>query len=1316
MPEPLKKTASAFTKKPKTLEVVAGGGAEFVAETGKADAKVKWQRDGKDIQASDKYVIKSEGVQHTLTVNSVTKEDEVVYAVISGTSKVKFELKVKQEGTPTGTPAAPAEPAAPAAPATQAASAAPAAPAEQKEDGSANGAEHGHVAEKDEDEPTKAAASTTGERQAENSASTPQSAEEVPTLQLPTENQDEKPSDTALARKDSVWSCGEAATEELAKLDDSTRSTLFIEKPQNGTVTVGEDITFVAKIEAKDLLRKPNCKWFKGKWLDLASKAGKHLQLKESFDRITRIHTFEMHIIKAKENYAGNYRCEVTWKDKFDSCTFDLEVIEAPEVQQIDIRSAFKRSGGDGQDDAGELDFSGLLKHREMKEESTEPEVDVWELLKNAQPHEYEKIAFEYGITDLRGLLRRLKRIKREEKKSAAFAKILEPGYQVEKGDKIRFVVDLADPTVDLKWYRNGQEIRPGPKYIFEHKGTLRMLTIKNCTMADDAAYQVTAGDEKCATELFVKEPPVLITRELENRDELVGERVELECEVSEENAQVKWFKNGIELGASPKHRFRTEGKKHWLIIPEAAKADSGTYSVKTTGGQSTAELKVDMKPLKILQDLTDQVVRAGQQAVLECELSEANVGGKWYKNGQLIYPSEHIKITHRKKVHKLVVEKMALDDDGDYTFIPDGYSIQLGAKLRMIDAPKLHLDHLSKTPEIVVVAGNKLRLDIPVTGEPIPRIVWMKGEKAIMETGGRVRAESFPDHTSLVIDLAEKDDSGSYKIVVQNEAGEDSAQLKIKVVDIPDAPAPPIVTEVGGDWCTMTWNPPDYDGSSPILGYIIERKKKQSSRWMRLNFDICKEMTFEPKNMIEGIPYEVRVFAVNTIGMSKPSEPSKAFIPLAPTSEPTLLACDGVTDTSVSLKWRPPERIGAAGLDGYRIEYCIEGTNEWIVANPELTDKTKYTINGLPTGEKIFVRVKAVNVAGESPPICLTTAILVKEVVEPPKIRLPRQLKQTYIRRVGEPLNLLIPFQGKPRPKVIWTKDGAPLDLSTINVRNTESDTVLFIRKAERINSGHYELTVQVEKIVDKATIIIQVVEKPGPPMIVKIVDVWDTNVALEWTPPKDDGNANITGYTIQKADKKTMDWFTVVEHYHRNNCVISELIIGNEYYFRIFSENMCGLSDDATITKNSAIIQKDGLILKPPNYNDFDFDEVPKFTHPLINTIAVAGYNATLNCSVRGNPKPKICWMKNKIIIENDPRYRMFSNQGVCTLEIRKPSPFDGGVYTCKAINALGEDEVECKMEVKGGFPFQELLMQGVPPNIIHSYRDSKNILPPK
>ena len=54
-----------------------------------------------------------------------------------------------------------------------------------------------------------------------------------------------------------------------------------------------------------------------------------------------------------------------------------------------------------------------------MKQQEEVPEVDVWELLKNAKPSEYEKIAFQYGITDLRGMLKRLKRMRRVEKKSA---------------------------------------------------------------------------------------------------------------------------------------------------------------------------------------------------------------------------------------------------------------------------------------------------------------------------------------------------------------------------------------------------------------------------------------------------------------------------------------------------------------------------------------------------------------------------------------------------------------------------------------------------------------------------------------------------------------------------------------------------------------------------------------------------------------------------------------------------------------------------------------------------------------------------------
>lgn len=63
----------------------------------------------------------------------------------------------------------------------------------------------------------------------------------------------------------------------------------------------------------------------------------------------------------------------------------------------------------------------------------------------------------------------------------------------------------------------------------------------------------------------------------------------------------------------------------------------------------------------------------------------------------------------------------------------------------------------------------------------------------------------------------------------------------------------------------------------------------------------------------------------------------------------------------------------------------------------------------------------------------------------------------------------------------------------------------------------------------------------------------------------------------------------------------------------------------------------------------------------------------------------QPKIIWMKNQMEIREDPKYIALIDQGVCSLEIRKPGPFDGGVYTCKAVNPLGEASVDCKLDVK-------------------------------
>lgn len=52
-------------------------------------------------------------------------------------------------------------------------------------------------------------------------------------------------------------------------------------------------------------------------------------------------------------------------------------------------------------------------------------------------------------------------------------------------------------------------------------------------------------------------------------------------------------------------------------------------------------------KPLEVLQGIADLTVKASEQAVFKCEVSDEKVTGKWYKNGVEVRPSKRITISH---------------------------------------------------------------------------------------------------------------------------------------------------------------------------------------------------------------------------------------------------------------------------------------------------------------------------------------------------------------------------------------------------------------------------------------------------------------------------------------------------------------------------------------------------------------------------------------------------------------------------------------------------------------------------------------------
>ena len=71
-----------------------------------------------------------------------------------------------------------------------------------------------------------------------------------------------------------------------------------------------------------------------------------------------------------------------------------------------------------------------------------------------------------------------------------------------------------------------------------------------------------------------------------------------------------------------------------------------------------------------------------------------------------------------------------------------------------------------------------------------------------------------------------------------------------------------------------------------------------------------------------------------------------------------------------------------------------------------------------------------------------------------------------------------------------------------------------------------------------------------------------------------------------------------------------------------------------------------------------------------------------ASFQCEVKGNPEPKITWLKQNSSIPADKR--VVSSRG--GLAINDVTPQDEGMYTCVARNILGRTSSSATLSVQG------------------------------
>lgn len=90
------------------------------------------------------------------------------------------------------------------------------------------------------------------------------------------------------------------------------------------------------------------------------------------------------------------------------------------------------------------------------------------------------------------------------------------------------------------------------------------------------------------------------------------------------------------------------------------------------------------------------------------------------------------------------------------------------------------------------------------------------------------------------------------------------------------DPPGPPInlkASRIGEKFIEIDWDPPKYNGGTPITNYIIKKSDGKPGNWIKVATVSAYENYCRATRLIEGMNYFFQVIAENKVGVSEPCE-----------------------------------------------------------------------------------------------------------------------------------------------------------------------------------------------------------------------------------------------------------------------------------------------------------------------------------------------------------------------------------------------------------------------------------------------------------
>uniref|UniRef100_A0A8C2F010 Neural cell adhesion molecule L1 n=1 Tax=Cyprinus carpio TaxID=7962 RepID=A0A8C2F010_CYPCA len=484
------------------------------------------------------------------------------------------------------------------------------------------------------------------------------------------------------------------------------------------------------------------------------------------------------------------------------------------------------------------------------------------------------------------------------------------------KGDTLQLEC-IADglPTPDISWSKVNGDL---PSGRFSFHSFQKTLKITEVTDADGGDYRCLArnrlGSNHHIITVVVRAAPFWISAP-QNLILAPKESGMLTCRADgNPKPTVTWSVNGIPIENSHKDPSRKIENGN-IILSDVQTGSSAVYQCNASNEYGyllgNAFVSVLAEPPRVLTPPNHVYsVITNSRALLDC----ASFGSPlpkitWFKNGQSVVDGD-LYIIHKNNTLEINVARPV--HSGKYTCIA---SNSLGNKENHVYLEVKEPTRILRQPEYKVVQRNGMaEFECKVKHDPtlFPSMIWLKDN---MELPDDSRFEVGSD--SLTIHDVREDDEGNYTCIRNTTLDQDSASAMLTVVEA--TPTPPIImeqpdpprdlelTDQREHSVRLTWTPGD-ENNSPIQLFLIQYEDSlhEPGVWVNMT-EVSGTSTTAHLELSPYVYYSFRVLALNEVGLSEPSAPSRQYRtnPAQPEVNPSDVEVIGTSPDSVTITWR---------------------------------------------------------------------------------------------------------------------------------------------------------------------------------------------------------------------------------------------------------------------------------------------------------------------------------------------------------------------------------------------------------------------------